>query len=99
MACLRALASLRSLPVALVLAAGALNPAPAAESQSPPWVRVAGGEMARRTGAALVHAPDLERMLLVGPAADAPCVQAFDPSARRWSTFSESAPAKTFRRV
>lgn len=64
----------------------------AAGAESPVRVPVAEGGLGQRTGSMLVYAPDLTRMLLVGPAKDASLIQAFDPAARVWSEVSAAAP-------
>jgi len=56
------------------------------------WAKVDEGRTGGRVGSVLLHAPDLKRMLLVGPADGAPLVQAFDPAARAWTEFASAAP-------
>ncbi len=61
--------------------------------QSNQWVKVDQGKTGQRAGSVLLAAPDLEQLLLIGPAKDAPFVQAFDPAARAWSEVASAAPA------
>lgn len=56
------------------------------------WVKVAEGCAGSRAGSVLLWAPDLKRMLLVGPAEGAAAVQAFDPVSRKWSDVGAAAP-------
>lgn len=78
----------RVLAVLVALAAG--NALCAEANQ---WVKVDEGKTGVRPGSVLLYAPDLGQMLLVGPAKDAPFVQAFDPAAGTWSEFASAAPA------
>jgi hypothetical protein len=57
------------------------------------WVRVDEGQTGQRSGSVLLWAPDLKRMLLVGPAQGAPFLQAFDPATRTWSQLASAAPS------
>lgn len=77
-----------------VLAAVAMVPAFCGEAGPPnSWVKLDEGKTGVRPGSVLLDAPDLGRMLLVGPAKGAPFVQAFDPATRTWEEFSPAAPA------
>ena len=58
------------------------------------WVKVDEGKTGERLGGALLYAPDLKQMLLLGMAKGAPFVQAFDPASRTWSDFSPAVPVK-----
>jgi hypothetical protein len=69
----------------------------AAKAEMPAPVQVAEGQTGQRSGSALVYVPGLQRMLLVGPAKDAPLIQAFDPATRAWSEVSvAAAPSQRF---
>ncbi|MBN1442934.1 MAG: hypothetical protein JXA90_09500, partial [Planctomycetes bacterium] len=87
----------RSALAAAVLAAiavlAALPVLSGAEPRSPPWTRVDEGATGERTGAVLLRVPGSDRLLLVGAAEGAPCVQAFDPESRAWSSVSAAGPA------
>jgi len=56
------------------------------------WVKADEGKTGARAGSVLLAATDLKQLLLVGPAKDAPFVQAFDPAARAWGELSSAAP-------
>jgi glyoxylase-like metal-dependent hydrolase (beta-lactamase superfamily II) len=56
------------------------------------WTKVDEGKTGTRTGAALLWATDLTRMLLVGPAEGAACVQAFDPASPGWRDVATATP-------
>jgi len=63
------------------------------------WLKLDEGQTGERGCSALVYAPDLKQLLLIGPTADGaktgtPFVQAFDPAARTWSAFAAASPAK-----
>ncbi len=78
-----------------VAAAAACLAAMAAAGELPAnqWTKVAEGKSGRRTGAVLLRAPDLKKMLLFGGGVKgAPQVQAFDPAQRAWSEFSAAKP-------
>jgi len=81
----------RALGVSVALA---VLPAICGEAVQPnSWVKVDEGKTGVRPGSVLLYAPDLKQMLLVGPAKEAPFVQAFDPAAGTWSEFASAAPA------
>lgn len=82
----RTLAPATSVMCVLLLAAPC-----AAQAAAPAWMPV-DGPMARREGAVLFFAPDLERILLVGRADGTPFIQAFDPAAQAWGEVSKAAP-------
>ncbi|MGD0092894.1 MAG: kelch repeat-containing protein [Planctomycetota bacterium] len=84
------------LPASLVLIATvAAGSAQAADAAAPnQWVKVDEGKTGVRVCSALVYAPDLKLMLLVGGEKAVPFVQAYDPAARTWSEFSAAPPAK-----
>lgn len=77
------------------LAPAAEPTAPKETAEAPSWSKVDEARTGRRTGSMLVHVPELERLLLVGLAQDAPFVQAFDPETKRWDLFSEAEPFKS----
>jgi hypothetical protein len=56
------------------------------------WVKLDENRTGARDGSALLCAPDSQRMLLVGPAKDAPFIQAFDPAAGTWSSIAPAGP-------
>ena len=63
------------------------------QSKAVTWTKVDEGKTGVRYGSALLWAPDLKRMLLVGPAEGAPCVQAFDAASPSWRELTSAAPA------
>ena len=79
-----------ALCIVALLAAAAARHGWCAEAN--PWSRVDEGKTGARAGSVLLYASDLKQMLLVGPAKNAPFVQAFDPAARAWSEFASAAP-------
>ncbi len=84
----RACLSVFSVPAfAAAVVVGAENAAPDGG-----WSRLAEGGIGDRTGSVLLWAPNLKRLLLIGPAKNAPFVQAFDPEGKTWSEFSSAAP-------
>ncbi len=56
------------------------------------WLKVAESATGQRTGSVMLYAPDLKRMILLGPAKDAAFVQSFDPTTRSWADVTTVAP-------
>src|SRR5271169_1535349 len=54
------------------------------------WANVDRGTTGDRSGAVLLWASDLKRMLRVGPADGAACVQLFDAAAPAWSKLTSA---------
>ena len=74
-----------------VLSLGILGAA-GAEPALPTWTKVNEGMTPVRDGSMLVPAPDLQRLLLVGPGK--PFIQAFDPATNTWIETAAAGPTK-----
>ena len=57
------------------------------------WVKIDEDRTGKRVSTALLHAPDLKCMLLVGPAEGAAFVQTFDPATKAWNELVAAGPA------
>jgi hypothetical protein len=81
----------------LLLAGGlapAFDPPVRSAAEANPWLKADEGKTGQRSGSTLITIPETKQMLLIGPAKDAPYVQAFNPATRTWSDFAATAPIK-----
>jgi hypothetical protein len=68
--------------------------APRSSTEASQWLKVDEGKTSAGSGSTLVNVPELEQVLLIGPAKAGPSVHALSPARRTWSELAATTPTK-----